>query len=185
MINNEVDKMLYYENQRAKEFKPFTQNEAIEAFGISKKEANNAKIRFLKQKLDFYYKKYDKFLDFKENNYKNKWLIDWNLEEKLPKKIEKLEKQIYFLKNYKKFNNYKSFNLEAIKQIPIQEILEQRGIEIINNFFKIRDEKTASTYIYEKSNTWHDFGSGEGGDNIALIMKLDNCNFIEACKKLC
>lgn len=53
-----------------------------------------------------------------------------------------------------------------------------------NIFYKVRNEKTASFAINTEKNFWYDFGSGEGGDVIALVQKLDKCTFQEALKKL-
>lgn len=73
-----------------------------------------------------------------------------------------------------------SYDLVALKQIPIDTIVEVNSA----GFFKLRDEKTPSCKWYKEKNTWHDFGSGEHGDVIDLIMKLNNCTFQEACRLL-
>ena len=43
-----------------------------------------------------------------------------------------------------------------------------------------RDEKTASFKVDYNKNLWHDFGTGEGGSIIDLVMKMQQCNFIQA-----
>jgi len=43
-----------------------------------------------------------------------------------------------------------------------------------------RDERTPSFAIYPESNTWFDFGLGEGGDIVNLFMRLYNCSYREA-----
>ena len=39
--------------------------------------------------------------------------------------------------------------------------------------------------MFKNTNTWFDFGADEGGDTIKFIMRLENCGFQEAVKKLC
>ena len=43
-----------------------------------------------------------------------------------------------------------------------------------------RDENTASFKVDYNKNLWHDFGTGEGGSIIDLVMKMQQCNFIQA-----
>jgi len=43
-----------------------------------------------------------------------------------------------------------------------------------------RNEKTASFKVNLSRNLWFDFGTGEGGDLVTLIMKLRNMNFSSA-----
>lgn len=43
-----------------------------------------------------------------------------------------------------------------------------------------RNERTSSFAVYPESNTWFDFGLGEGGDVIAFFRKLCNCSYKEA-----
>lgn len=73
-----------------------------------------------------------------------------------------------------------TFDIPALKAIPLNRIVDIQS----NGFFKLRDEKTPSVSWHKKTNTWHDFGNDTYGDNIDLVMKLDNCDFVTACKKL-
>lgn len=73
-----------------------------------------------------------------------------------------------------------SFDLLTLKAIPIDSIVEVD----MRNKFRIRDERTASAHYYKQNNKWYDFGSGEGGDVIDLVMRINNCSFVEACKYL-
>lgn len=80
---------------------------------------------------------------------------------------------------------FKTYNIERIKEIKIKTILDQAGVKIEGkNFFKLRNEKTASTHFNEDGNYWHDFGSGDGGDVISLYQKLHSCDFKTAIKEL-
>jgi hypothetical protein len=109
------------------------------------------------------------------------WFVQWQ-RQRYRGKIQEIKKQLSFTtkKNFEK----KDFDLIRIKQYPIRDILAQRGIEVIGEFFKLRDEKTPSCKIYDEDNRWHDFGSNQGGDSIDLIQELDGCNFQQACKSV-
>jgi len=64
-----------------------------------------------------------------------------------------------------------------LKQIPICQILNIQADK--KEFFicsPFRNEKTPSFKINTQKNIWYDHGSGEGGTNIDLIMKLKNCD---------
>ena len=47
-----------------------------------------------------------------------------------------------------------------------------------------RTETAPSFKVDYNQNLWYDFGSGEGGSIIDLVMKLEHCNFREAVAKL-
>ena len=47
-----------------------------------------------------------------------------------------------------------------------------------------REETTPSMKVDFTKNLWYDFGSGDGGTMIDLVMKLNNCCFREAMNKL-
>ncbi len=84
----------------------------------------------------------------------------------------------------------KNYDLNEIKKIPIEEVLNSRGIKIEQTFgnrkrFKIRDEKTASAVLYVDQNTYYDYGDpSKSGTVIDLVMALDKCSVREAIKKL-
>lgn len=48
-----------------------------------------------------------------------------------------------------------------------------------------RDEKTPSFVVSPSKQIWHDFGSGQGGRAINLVMEIEGLNFPEAVEKLC
>lgn len=47
-----------------------------------------------------------------------------------------------------------------------------------------RTDEEASLKVDYTLNLWHDFGNGEGGSIIDLVMKIEQCDFKEAIKKL-
>ena len=77
-------------------------------------------------------------------------------------------------------------NLQQLKQIVrISDYLGTREKE--KDFFihsPFRAEKTPSFKINPALNTWFDFGLGEGGTILDLIMKLENKDTKEAVKRL-
>ena len=78
-------------------------------------------------------------------------------------------------------------NLQQLKQTV--RIADYLGLteEKEKDFFiqsPFRAEKTPSFKINPKLNTWYDFGIGEGGTILDLIMKLENKDTKEAVKRL-
>ena len=77
--------------------------------------------------------------------------------------------------------------LQQLKQtVRIADYLGLTG-EKEKDFFiqsPFRAEKTPSFKINPKLNTWYDFGIGEGGTILDLIMKLENKDTKEAVKRL-
>lgn len=74
-----------------------------------------------------------------------------------------------------------------IKSISIRDFLKNQGVHPAKEYsaygmYKspFRSEETASFKVDYRANLWHDFGSGEGGSIIDLIMKMQQCNFIQA-----
>jgi len=77
------------------------------------------------------------------------------------------------------------------KTIKIENILAYFGFNVFNtqkiNYFiksPFRQEKTPSFKINKIKNTWYDFGLGEGGSNLDLLIKLKNWSAKEAIKFL-
>ncbi|AUD02155.1 toprim domain-containing protein [Spirosoma pollinicola] len=66
-------------------------------------------------------------------------------------------------------------NIHDAKEIPIVEILSRLDIHPKKTspgkhlyLSPVREEKTPSFYVYLKTNRWHDFGDGRGGDPVDL-----------------
>lgn len=83
-------------------------------------------------------------------------------------------------------------DLEKVKQsISIVDLASQYGASPYGNgntvstkHNPLRNEKTSSLKLYRDTNSWADFGSGEGGSIIDFIMKAENIDFNEALNKL-
>ena len=82
-------------------------------------------------------------------------------------------------------------NIDDLKHISIKDYLQQKGIyptKIYSDYgmYKspFREEKTASFKVDYRTNIWHDFGTGEGGSIIDLVMKINKCNYIQAVEFL-
>ena len=78
-----------------------------------------------------------------------------------------------------------------IKQISIRAYLDKMNIRPVKhyNYYGMyhcpyRQERNASFKVDYHKNVWHDFGTGEGGSLIDLVMKIQNCTFYAAAKKL-
>ncbi len=78
-------------------------------------------------------------------------------------------------------------DIERARAVPIETVI---GVELQKSGDKfvglcpIHQEKTPSFYVYTKTNTFHCFGCGAGGDIINLVKKLYGCSFVEAVNKL-
>jgi hypothetical protein len=75
--------------------------------------------------------------------------------------------------------------------ISIKEFLTGMNIHPKNRnsgygmyFSPFRAETKPSLKVDYRKNLWYDFGSGDGGTMVDLVMKLNRCTFHEAMKKL-
>jgi len=83
-------------------------------------------------------------------------------------------------------------DLEKIKQsISIVDLASQYGCNPYGNgntvhtkYNCLRSEKTSSLKLYKDTNSWADFGSGDGGSIIDFVMKAENIEFKEAVTKI-
>lgn len=84
------------------------------------------------------------------------------------------------------------YDTDAIKaRYNIVDVVKSYGVELrtsgIGRFVgrcPFHNERTGSFVVYEKGDA-HCFGCGENvSDVIDFVMKMENCNFREACKKL-
>jgi DNA primase len=82
-------------------------------------------------------------------------------------------------------------NLDDIKRISIREFLGAMGITPKTEkpgcgmyFSPLREERTASFKVDYDLNLWCDHGTGEGGDIIRFVMRLENCTFPESLERL-
>jgi DNA primase len=78
-----------------------------------------------------------------------------------------------------------------IKQIKIRDFLASRGINPIKNYgyygmyhCPFRNDRNASFKVDYRKNLWNDFGTGEGGSIIDLVMKMNGCTFSDAVRML-
>ena len=81
--------------------------------------------------------------------------------------------------------------LTDIKNTNIREYLKQKGILSKKDYgyygmyrCPYREDRNASFKVDYRKNVWHDFGTGEGGTLIDLVMKIENCTFYEAANRL-
>lgn len=77
------------------------------------------------------------------------------------------------------------------KNISIKQFLEERGIQPTKDrgyyglyHSPLREDTTPSFKVDYEKNLWYDFGLGEGGSIVDLVMKLENCTLAEAFQRL-
>lgn len=82
-------------------------------------------------------------------------------------------------------------DLQHIKQISIRDYLALRGIEPKQQNTRyglylspLREEHSPSFKVDYAQNLWYDFGLGEGGSIIDLVMQLERCDFVQAVRLL-
>ncbi len=75
--------------------------------------------------------------------------------------------------------------------ISIKQYLSENGIQPSKDrgyygmyHSPFREDHNASLKVDYDQNVWHDFGTGEGGGLIDLVMRMENCSFHEAISKL-
>lgn len=81
--------------------------------------------------------------------------------------------------------------IHAIKCLSIRAYLAERGLHPTNDnpryglyLLPLREERTPSFKVDYMQNLWYDFGLGEGGSIIDLIMRLERCDFAQAIRLL-
>jgi DNA primase len=81
--------------------------------------------------------------------------------------------------------------MNTIKDINIKQYLNKKGINPKRDFqyygmycSPFREDVNASFKVDYRLNIWYDFGTGDGGSIIDLVMKMENCSFHEAANKL-
>ena len=78
-----------------------------------------------------------------------------------------------------------------LKNISIRDFLARRGIQpkYERNGYgmylsPLREERTPSFKVDYVRNLWYDFGLGEGGTLLTLVMRLERCDSREAVRRL-
>jgi len=77
--------------------------------------------------------------------------------------------------------------MNNLKKISIKQCLVDMNIHPVKDYSyygmyhcPYREDRNASFKVDYNKNVWHDFGTGEGGSIIDLVMKIENCSFREA-----
>ena len=81
--------------------------------------------------------------------------------------------------------------MNDLKNISIRQFLARRGIlpKYERNGYgmylsPLREERTPSFKVDYVRNLWYDFGLGEGGTLLTLVMRLERCDSREAIRRL-
>lgn len=82
-------------------------------------------------------------------------------------------------------------DIQQLKRLSIRDYLSRRGIQPARENSRcgfylspFRPELTPSFKVDYVQNLWYDFGSGEGGSIIDLVMRMENCDFMQAVQSL-
>lgn len=109
-------------------------------------------------------------------------------QKKLLSRIHTLEFKLSDAEGWEEIGQPKGFNLDAIRAVPISDILNERPMRKGGNrwYYKCiaHNEKTPSMVYYVDQNRVHCFGCGFSADVIGLVMAINNCDFKKACKIL-
>jgi hypothetical protein len=77
--------------------------------------------------------------------------------------------------------------LERAREKDLVSVMEQFGSKPQRNtsvramyMSPFRSEGVPSFIVYKKSNSWYDWGTGESGDGVDLVRKMNSCSFSEA-----
>jgi len=154
-----------------------------EDYGLSRDDALKMKLRYLKSKkkeLD------DEITNLNVDYLSGKRPLAYVTLNILEEKRDKLNKDIFInSKILNKKENITLYDVSNLKNIPLNKITEilSNGFFMNNPF---RNERSPSNSLAwdKKTNRWTDFGSGEYGDSIDLVMAMNKCDFREACKIL-
>jgi hypothetical protein len=125
---------------------------------------------------------------------RHRWFINWQLAD-AQDELNKATKQHSFFKEYMKERQEEintgvpaktiMFDLTRIKETPINTITEilPSGF-FMHNPFRKEASPSNSLFWNKRKNYWVDYGSGESGSVIDLVMKMQNVSFYQACKIL-
>ena len=88
--------------------------------------------------------------------------------------------------------NNEYYDLQHLKAIPIVDYLHTTyGIEPAKRYngyalyhAPYREDFNASMKVDFRENLWHDYGTGQGGSIIDLVMRMQGCSVYEAMKHL-
>ena len=85
----------------------------------------------------------------------------------------------------------KDEDLSRIKQYPIVEYLERKGVKPVRRtaayalyYSPLREETHPSFKVDTEKNLWIDYGEGRGGSIIDLCMRMEGCTLSEAIHRL-
>ena len=142
------------------------------------------------EKLSFLYEQ-------KRHHLKTPDVPDWFLElglEIINDRITKIQKNIknlvfkYDILTGVRPNTYRVHDLEAIKAIPIADLMpSEPKMKAPNRLFyacPLHNEVNPSFVVYLDSNTYYCFGCGKGGDVINLYQELNETDFKTAVREL-
>lgn len=76
-------------------------------------------------------------------------------------------------------------NFQIIKaQVGIESVAQHLLGQPVHGMYRFPGERTASIKIYEKTQSFYDYGRNAGGDAVALWAHVRNCNNWEAMNEI-
>jgi len=120
------------------------------------------------------------------------WIWEFNLddaEKRLKETRAKLNRWLRLsTTGWRPVGERPSFDLEQIKSIPIGDLMptppSHQNDSRATYRCPVHNEKTASFVWFKDQNTFHCFGCQINGDVIDLYQKINECDFIHACRAL-
>lgn len=122
------------------------------------------------------------------------YIKTWTVSSLYPKTIVKYQKRLNKLKSVYRLhhpqpvskNSVSDDDINYARNIELRPLMECMGFDFTargkTNCF-MHDDKTPSLTV--KDNVYYCFPCGSGGDTIKAVMKINNCNFIDAVRFLC
>lgn len=99
------------------------------------------------------------------------------------RRVKRLEADLRFANSE---DDRTEINLDELKQIPIESVLNRFGVTVKKNvcLCPFHKEDTPSCHVYKSSNSFYCFGCNKGGSVIDLVMGLQNVDIAGAIKVL-
>ena len=160
------------------------ENEFLEEFLMDDENREWAKGRrkeYLRNKWIELSERYLKLIKIKSHKWFEELVFDEYITP-IKKKMSKIKRELDLIKNPVFSSSITDEMVEQAKQYPIKDLL---GEPIMNKYTCLwHNDKHPSMHYYEATNTLHCFSCLKSGDAIDVYMQLNNCDFIEAVKKL-
>lgn len=108
------------------------------------------------------------------------WFVKWRITE-TEDSLRRVRGKLKYLSMPKKEQT--SIDIALVKSVPIGNIYDVTASGFfVNNPLRVEKSPSNSLHWNKNNNTWKDFGSGDGGDVIDMVMRDKKCGFKQACE---